>query len=1079
MNSTELLKNRLAFSTASLLIATAGMMGTPGAMAQDTAGSGPQCAADQVIGDDGECVFEDELVEVVVTGSRIRRSEFTSASPIQIISGQKSREIGLISAADVLQSTVQTSGLQIDNTFGGFVIDNGPGSQQIGLRGLDPERTLVVLNGRRLAPAGIGGAPTSPDLNLIPSIMVDQYDILLDGASTIYGSDAIAGVVNIKLRQDVEGFEVDASYQVPFAGGAEELTASVLWGTKTDRASFMIGAEFYDRKAQTVGENPYMGDCEGYEYEDAQGNRYQGDRTLGPESRGIVDCNIFPLTNRMSIPIFWGSVYYTPGFSNTGIPGVSDGIPNFSESSVTGFAGFFPHWVAADSNANGDLTDDNGYAIVDWDGDGLKDFDFQDPFYAFDRSEYAQQSQFISPSQRVTIMGTADYNLQDENDTTFYFEGLYSQRDDSSFAAGYQLFPTVGADNPYNPCGVDGVDCLGVIGFPIGPTSVTPIVNIRGDRDTANFDLYQYRLVGGVRGNISALDNFGQGNWSYDAYGSYSYSKGSNSRFGISNPRLEQSLDATRDANGNPVCNDTSNGCVPVNLFGDNIFQEGGGTFTDAEADFLMVERYSETIVKQTMASAFLTGDLFRLPWNDTVVPIVFGYEFRRDTIASNPNDVAADGLLFGWFADSGADGSRDLHEFYAETHLDLLQGLPFAEELSIDASARWTDESYYSPASTYSVKGVYRPVEYLTFRGSYGTSYRAPNLREHFLNGTTGFNSVSDPCVVPEAARANAPGGQPGDPQIYNAADDTRLDRVLDACRADGVDPTTLGLNPATFGSYSVEIITGGALDLTEEESTSKTVGVVLDQPWFDNFDLRLAVTYFDIEITGSIEEPTRGFIVNRCYDNPDEPNATSGFCSRITRDSDGFIDLLDTSFVNAGRYTSKGFDFNLYYQQDFEVGSKTLGVSFDLRATNQRENEFELFGDLDDFAGEPGSPHWRARGLLTLEYDDFAFNWDARWIQGGENDNPEDFDTTAIPCDGLGVGCRPVYYTDNYMRHNMSIGWNNGKYRVNVGVENVFNAKPPRVDADGVFSIRNVPIGIGHDVIGRSVFMSVGATF
>jgi len=1071
MNSTELLKHRLKYGAASVFAIAIGLA-SQGAMAQQ---SSDESAADE----------EAEVEEVIVTGSRIRRNEFSTASPIQVLAGDQSRELGLFDTTEMLQGTTQSSGLQIDNTFGGFVLDNGPGASTIGLRGLDPERTLVLLNSRRIAPAGVGGAPTSPDLNLIPGVMIDRIEVLLDGASTIYGSDAMAGVANILLKKDVEGFDVETAYTMPISGGGEELIASAMWGTTSDRGYFTIGAEFYERKPQTFADNPFIGDCEGFYYEDENGNILTGNQTVDPAPSDYTNCDIFPLTNRMSIPVFWGSVYYTPGFSNTGYPGFTEGIPNFSESGVPFVyvdpafgAPLVPHWTAFDSDGDGVL--DSGFP--DLDGDGLKDFDFQDPYYNWQRSAYANSAHFVSPVRRISVVANGEYNLQDDNDTTFFFEGLYATRNSDIFSPGAQLFQQVPASNPYNPCnpnGLNGVDCLGVIGFPIGATAVQPIINIRGDREYSDVKVYQYRLVGGVRGNIGALDNFAQGNWTYSAYGSYSYSKGTNTMVGISEARLLQSLDASVDGNGNVVCNDASNGCVPVNLFGSNIFQEGGGTLTEAEANFLFVERSMETIVKQTVGSAEIQGELFRLPWNDETVPLVFGYEFRRDTIVSNPNDVAAEGLLWGFFADQGADGSRDLHEFFAEAELPLLRGRKFAEELTITASARWTDESYYSPATTYAFKGIYRPVEWFTLRGTYGKSYRAPNLRERFLNGTTGFGTLTDPCVVPDGAREGNP-TDPTAPDTYNATNDTRLDRVLAACRAQGVDPTALGLADDRLSRYSVEISTGGSETLSEERSTAYTYGFVVDQPWFDAFDLRLSATYYNIEISDSVEEPGSAFTVSRCYDNAEQPNGTSSFCDRLTRNSDGYLSLVDASFINVGQITSKGWDFNLLYQQDFEVGAKTLGVTLDLRATNLRENIYQVLDDVDDLAGETEAPNWRAQAQLSLDYDDWRLNWRTRWIQGGEEDDPLDFDPNGIPCDNLqGVSCRPVYYTSNYDVHDVSLRWSNGDLRVTVGMQNVFNSSPSKVDGAGVFSVRNFPIGAGYDVFGRTAFISIGKEF
>ena len=147
--------------------------------------------------------------EVIVTGSRLKRSTFTSISPLQIVTAEISREAGLVNAADILQTSTSAGGQQIDLTFSGFVLDNGPGSRTVNLRGLGANRTLVMINGRRMAPGGAEGAPYSPDSGVIPSGLVSQYEILTDGASSVYGSDAIGGVTNIILKQDFDGLKIE------------------------------------------------------------------------------------------------------------------------------------------------------------------------------------------------------------------------------------------------------------------------------------------------------------------------------------------------------------------------------------------------------------------------------------------------------------------------------------------------------------------------------------------------------------------------------------------------------------------------------------------------------------------------------------------------------------------------------------------------------------------------------------------------------------------------------------------------------------------------------------------------------
>src|SRR5210317_1607389 len=198
---------------------------------------GPAAFAQDDSDDMDDVVQEDDDVvdEVVVTGSRLKRDTYSSISPLQVITGQISREVGLIDAGDILQEATASSGQQIDLTFQGFVLDNGPGATTANLRGLGEARTLVLMNGRRLAPAGVEGAPFAANLAQVPASMVQQYDILLDGASSVYGSDAVAGVANIILRKDFEGLEIEDYSRIPEHGGGVENTLSVAWGANFDR----------------------------------------------------------------------------------------------------------------------------------------------------------------------------------------------------------------------------------------------------------------------------------------------------------------------------------------------------------------------------------------------------------------------------------------------------------------------------------------------------------------------------------------------------------------------------------------------------------------------------------------------------------------------------------------------------------------------------------------------------------------------------------------------------------------------------------------------------------------------------
>jgi iron complex outermembrane receptor protein len=921
----------------------------------------------------------------------------------------------------------------------------------------------------------VGGAPTSPDLNLIPSVLIDRVENLFDGASTVYGSDAIAGVANVILRSNVEGFDVQATVSAPKDGG-EQTILSAMYGMSGDNYSFNIAAEYNERRSQTFGQSEFVGECTEFYYEGDDGEIYTDYRGIGPNPTPPDACDIFPLSNRMSIP-FFGSIYRTEGSTNIGIPNWSDSTSGLAN------APFFGDMVT-EVDTNGDGIIDN--AIWDGNGDGLLDFNFQDPFYSLERSDYVNTRDWVSPLKRLSIYANGDYLLQDDNDTRFFYEALYAQRDSNVFSPGGQLFEFVGVDNPFNPCGTDpinGIDCRAGVGFPYGPQEVRPIISIKGDRDTNVVDVYQYRVVGGVQGNIGALEDFGQGNWSYEVSAIYSASKGDNSIIGINEANLLNSLDTSvRNDDGSITCGNGSDGCVPVNLFSSNIYQLGGGVLTPAEAGYLFDSREISTEVKQSMVTGYISGDAFTLPWNDQIVPLVLGAEFRKDEIITDANPVAAEGLLWGYFSDEGADGSRNLQEVFFETEAPLLRGEEWAEELTVTASGRWTNETFYDPETTFSLKAIYRPTEWFTIRGTRGTSYRAPNLRERFLNGTSGFASISDPCVVPDSARISDPLDLNAN-ETYDASEDQRAQRILDSCRANGVDPTTLGLQTDTTNRFSAatstEVSTGGSDTLAAEQSVSETYGFIFEQPFTDAFDLTLSATWYDIRITDSVAEPSGGFIVSNCYNNIERPDGSSAFCGSINRNSTtSRLESVDASFINIGLEGSKGVDFNIFYQQDFVVGENELGVTFDLIATKLQSAEQDILGQQDDNFGEPTYPEWRGNARVNLSYMDFRFNWSTRYIGKGEVDQPADFDTYA-PCDGLDVLCRPVYYTDDYTTHNASISYSQDDWAVTVGVRNVFNDAPPKVDDAGVFSTRNIPLGVGYDLFGRTVFGTVSYSF
>ncbi|RPH93945.1 MAG: outer membrane cobalamin receptor protein, partial [Lysobacterales bacterium] len=608
-----------------------------------------------------------DLDKVVVTGSRLQRETYTSISPLQIITAEGSREAGLVNSAEILQKSTASAGQQIDLSFSGFVLDNGPGASTVDLRGLGAGRTLVLLNGRRLAPSGVEGAPVAPDLNLIPGSLVQQYEVLLDGASSIYGSDAVAGVTNIIMRKDFDGFEADVFYNQPDHDNGESYNVNLAWGQNFDRGMFGIGVEYNDSDEIRLIDRPWVGACDKNHEIDENGQIRSQDvyyqtvfgMDVG-ECRGAVQLAARTFIYGTNV----GSVYYTPGYSN-------GGWPNFSESSLFNFG-------------------------VDGDGDGVTDVNFRD--YDLNGKPAYYNSSLWPASDRISLMGYGEYVFEGEMNNTFFFEFNYNDRDFSANGGPAQLFPDVPGDNPFNICNPNapgGVDCglaedalftnpnfiaqfannfadlcaafgvppefctpetFGLLNGPLGALPTQPIVAVNGDRNMVSTTMEQMRGVVGFKGDLPFVDWGSMSSWVYEVGLSYTESEGTSSRPGIRGDRLDYSLGwysststPCQNDSGASLSSDVTTGCVPVNMFAPSLYPVGvvsGDFATAAERDYLFDTRDFTTDYTQTLFTAYANGFLFEMPGGTAMGGI--GVEWREDDIDSIPDDVARDGLFFG-----------------------------------------------------------------------------------------------------------------------------------------------------------------------------------------------------------------------------------------------------------------------------------------------------------------------------------------------------------------------------------------------------------------------------------------------
>lgn len=1112
-------------------------------------------------------VDDEDIDTIVTTGTRIKRDNYSSIQPIQIIDAEVSRDLGLFDSTRILQQSQAASGQQIDQTLQTGLLDNGPGSSTINLRGLGADRTLLLMNGRRLAPSGVEGAPSAPSVNQLPSGMVERYDVLLDGASAVYGSDAIGGVVNVILKKDFDGFEFTASGQAPTSFDTTDYAGTLTWGKNSDRGFIGIGAEFQhvdevkisDRKflrgCTTNVEVTESGEIRRLDIRDqvSFGLLYDGFEAADP-SECVVGTGVSRLQQNGQL----GSIFAARGggtASNIGIPGFFD----------TNFRGI----------------------PIDADGDGIQDVN-RATFSEFD----ADESFSLSPEQdRISLMSYGEYTLEGDSNLTPFFEILYSNTKVNSDTVSPPLIADVGANNPFNPCGINGVDCnqaiLDVVsdpgyiarwqsyftdpdpnrdgvldegfarrtclalnilfeactpqnpvfglGFlPSGPQPSVSIVSVRGDRDNYEAEFDNLRLTAGLKGDLPWLNAGDVNGWTFEASLTHSESNATSVRRGVRADRLafaigndpndfnvngffgsRQLPGGACDANGSVdvIRPDVLAGCVPVNLFADSLYAgvANADFATQAERDYLFDERVFKTVYKQTLFNAYATGNIAKLPAG--TVAGVLGLEVRKDNLESVPDEVGALGLLSNVTPDLGATGDKTTAELFAEVDVPVFKDAPLFYSLDLNLSGRLTDDEFYGVNKTYSVKTGWRPIPKLLLKATYGTSFRAPNLRENFFDGQEVSQPLRDPCIVPNEARQFDPnsGGF-----IYNEAGDLRDPLILAACEALGADPTLVGLSDpnSAFFLQGIES-TGGSLDLEPETSKSLTLGWAYEDSIPNIFDFRLGMSYFDVKVNNATVQPNANSIIGQCIRDT-SVGAISPFCDRITRDVDtGVISRVDSRFINRDSERVRGLDYNAGIGKQTTVFKKPLDLSFDVSVSQMLERSSRFLNAQGEAAEQDLAklyyfPEFTGDFSLAARFDD---KWTARvrtrYIDSmdiQEELRPEFGDalgtTTrefevpgfgaftapviADTCGGPAVGdelCRWKSRAEDYFETTVSLRYDADTWSATLGIANLFDQAPPEVDptigAAGVAQVSNVPVGVGYDLLGRNFFATVSKKF
>jgi iron complex outermembrane receptor protein len=665
-----------------------------------------------------------EVEAITVTGSRIRRTEFTAAAPIQILTAERAELEGSATLSAILQNSTLAAGTgQINNQYTGYNVTGGPGVSTISLRGLGANRTLVLLNGRRAGPAGVRGQVGPFDLGVVPESIVDHVEILKDGASSIYGSDAVAGVVNIITRKKFDGGELKIYGSDPMEHGGKSYRFTGAYGKTFEKGYFNVSGEYFRQEILRRSDRADTSCQSDYLFDPKTGAR----KDYLDSVTGQYKC--LNLTNGY-MQLVSGSVNLVPIVPGQTYPTAAQG----NNSTVPGFARF--------SRIGYPLT----YP------------------YAPTTSPLWDRSSVLSPEIRSTITFNGGYQITPKIEA--YTELMVSERKSAQIGAA-QVFQSFAQRNTVN-----GAPNYLPASNPNNTTGQN-VVTVSAYESNGHQDVKYYRAVAGLRGSIDW-----KGGWDWDIFGQYSKSDASYD-FG---PRIY--LDRFLALNSpNVACTNTPLGgnfsnfdCAKlpngIPWTSTRILQ---GQYTQAERDFLFFNETGTTKYDHAYIEGSLSGDLFSLPAGP--IGAAVGFQVRHEKINDQPGYQAANRNMALYSSAGPTKGSDNSRDVFGELDIPLVRDVRFIDRLNLNVSGRYSDYDSYGSDNTYKVGLNWKIIPSITLRATQGTSFRAPSLYELYLGNQVGYSGQSaiDPCydlanssTASQQIRTNC--ASQGIPTSYNA---------------------------------------------------------------------------------------------------------------------------------------------------------------------------------------------------------------------------------------------------------------------------------------------------------------------
>ncbi|MBJ7446780.1 MAG: TonB-dependent receptor [Brevundimonas sp.] len=1033
-----------------------------------------------------------ELGEVVVTGSRIRRDATNAPTPLIQVQREELLATGQATVIDYLATIPALSNSVVPSDTTGSGLGDG-GLSLPNLRSLGSNRTLTLVDGRRHV--GSSGGQLSVDIDTIPRLLIENIEIVTGGAASVYGADAVSGVLNFILRKDFEGLEIDANYGMINQNGEANKRISVLAGTNLldDRLNIYAHAEYEEVDEVTSLDIDWL--------EDAP-VRIGIDADTGADPfDGNLDARLYKNVRRIDLPR-WGQT--TLANNQQGSPLNDPDVP-YVDCIASGSFSYDPdcfavqpgktYWyegtTARLANFGERLGETGANRPFNIGGDGENPAEFSTGSRV-PRSESArfQVGTTFKLTPDIELYGEAKYVTEDTFDLsqpTFYDIDLVDAYDADSLGVVYNVanFDLRWSDNAFLPQIVkDAIAANEIIQYDV-PTETAPgqagtPVSLQqarhsmfGPDRTQDNTRELTRFVAGIRGSNDGFGFVRDINW--DIGYTYGEVEIENRERGTDSQRVSLAADAVVDTagevNGRPgeiVCRvqlladrgvpngnliDQNGGdlrdseygrnsirdCAPLNVFGKGNQSQAALDYIDAVIG--VTERN-----EQEQAIASVSGSLWDF-WGAGPIGLALGAEYRREATEATGRDRDIAGRQF-LFLNGGPDfpeAEYTSEELFAEVSLPLFRDSWLGEYAELSGSYRFADYSTVGDVDVYGVNLVYRPIPDIAFKTSYNTSVRVPDLAENFSPfGETFLNGFVDPCATDVISAV-----QEAEVRENRIANCTALAAeqglTFDFANAT-LDPTD---NFDPDYSDGISGVLGGNPFLQPEESNSFTFSTVIRPRFIPNFSLVL--DYYEIEIEQVISAVSAQTVANNCVSGVglnqaacatifrNNPNTTFGVGAPLGDPIGGFIE----GSVNYAALQTRGLDFTARYTMDLaEVTGREWGtLDYSLGGLWLIEQKQFLNadepGDFEELSSNIFYPRVRLKSSLTYAPNEiWSVNWTADWQTAQDSVRIRDFVSNA---DGREYD---ELNTGNFTRHDFTVRWNAREdLTVRAGVVNAFD--------------------------------------